>query len=403
MHKLFLPEGHHILIHFLKNRRIYQAKNIASINTCNGFTKNTCNGFTKIIIILSINRRKKGNTMRQTLKINHNKKFCCIYQVIILMIITCIPAMCFANISITQTIHLKAGWNAIFVEILPDEPDPDVLFNNTPVSQILAFLQDKSSVQFIESPDEIDWKSEKWCRWVPPNGPESFLKNLYSIKNDQAYIVFAASDYTLNITGTPSIQTRQWFPDAYNLVGFYVDPVTPPTFEQYFAGSRNHQDTEIFTLANNTWNKIKKIDQTNIESGKAYWVFCNGGSQYSGPLEVVVPGTGNDLDFGRTIPQWELSFVNHSPDPLSFTVTPIPNSATDIGVPMSIQSYTDLTVKVFTPFQVQTPPMNLEAGQSLKLNLSIRRDFIDKPEISSLLKIADDLGNRFYLPIRAEQ
>ncbi|ETR66549.1 MAG: hypothetical protein OMM_05598 [Candidatus Magnetoglobus multicellularis str. Araruama] len=156
-------------------------------------------------------------------------------------------------------------------------------------------------------------------------------------------------------------------------------------------------------MSNNTWKRIEKPDQVNIETGKAYWVFCNGGSQYVGPLEIVVPGTGNDLDFSRTIPQWELTFINHSPDPLSFTVTPIPNSVTDAGVPLSIQSYTNLTEKVFTFFENTTPPMNLEAEQSLKFTLSIRRNSIGEPKVSSLLKIADDLGNRFYLPVRAEQ
>jgi len=338
--------------------------------------------------------------MRRTNQYQKNRFF---YQTLLFMQIACIPAICMANVSITQTIHLKAGWNAIFVEILPDESDPDILFNNTPITQVLAFLPDQSSVQFIESPNEMDWKSEKWCRWVPPNGPESFLKNLYAIKNDQSYIVFTTSDFTLSITGMPSIQHRQWFPDAFNLVGFYVDPVVPPTFAQYFSGSQNHQDYDIFTLMNDTWKRIEKPDQVNIESGKAYWVFCNGGSNYVGPLEVVVPGTGDELDFNRTIPQWELTFINHSPDPLSVTVTPIPNSITDAGVPLSIQSYTNLTEKVFTPFNTTTSPMNLESEQLFKLNLAIRRDAIAKPTISSLLKIADDSGNLFYLPVKAEQ
>jgi len=319
------------------------------------------------------------------------------------MIIASVPAMSFANVSITQTIQLTAGWNAIFVEVLPDEPDPDILFNNTPIVQVLAFLPDKSSVQFIESPDEIDWKSDKWRRWLSPNESGSFLNNLYSIQNDQAYIVFASVDFTLNITGTPSIHKRQWFPDTYNLIGFYVDPVAPPTFAQYFAGSPNHRQSDIYTLTNNVWKRIESPDQENIKAGKAYWVFCNGGSSYAGPLQVIVPGTGKDLDYSRTIPFWELTFINHSPDPLSFTVTPIPNSVTDAGVPLSIQSYTDLTEKVFTPFENETPQMNLESGQSQKFTICIRRDSILTETISSILKIADDLGNRYYLPIRAQQ
>jgi len=87
--------------------------------------------------------------MKQFPKNTHNKNIYCIYQVIIFMIITCIPAMGISDVSITQTIHLKTGWNAIFVEVLPDESDPDILFENSPITQVLAFLPDKPSIQFI--------------------------------------------------------------------------------------------------------------------------------------------------------------------------------------------------------------------------------------------------------------
>jgi len=324
--------------------------------------------------------------------------------VIIMIICLCFSSsITFANTSITQTISLKSGWNAIFLEVLPDEPDPDVVFDRTPVRQVLTFVPEISSIQFIENPEEIDWKKDEWLRWVPPNASESFLKNLYSLLANQGYLVFSLSDYTLNIKGTPYIKNRKWQPDNYNLIGFYVDPVKPPTFTQYFSGSPAHSQLDIYTLINNTWKHIDNPEQVNIESGKAYWVYCDNSSQYAGPLEIILPGAGNELNFRSTIPQWDLKLVNQLKEPLSFTVTPIPNSITDAGVPLSIQSFTENYQKVFTPFENQTAAITMEAGESIMFRLSIRRNDMYDLNVSSLLKFADDLGNRFYLPVRAEQ
>jgi len=326
-------------------------------------------------------------------------------NIVLMLVITCLwfPLTTFANVSITQTISLKSGWNAIFLEVLPDEPDPDVLFDNTPVNQVLTFVPEISSIQFIKDPDEIEWKKNEWLRWVPPQAPESFLKNLYSLIDNQAYLVFSSSDVILHFTGTPHIKKRKWQPDAYNLLGFYVDTVVSPTFTQYFSGSPAHHQLDIYTLINNSWKHIDNPEQVNIESGKAYWVYCDNSSQYAGPLEINLPGSGNELNFRKTIAQWDLTIVNRTTDPLSFTVTPIQNSITDSEVPLSIVSYTDIINKVFTPFKTQTSAMVMKAGESVVFRLSIRRNDIHAPSVSNLLKFTDDLGNRFYLPVRAEK
>ncbi|ETR69077.1 MAG: hypothetical protein OMM_04168 [Candidatus Magnetoglobus multicellularis str. Araruama] len=120
-------------------------------------------------------------------------------------------------------------------------------------------------------------------------------------------------------------------------------------------------------------------------------------------MEINLPGIGNELNFRNTIPQKEITIVNRSLEPLSFTVTPIPNSINDAGVPLSIISNADLTNTVFKPFESQTEAIAIEAGESVKLRLAIRQNDIHAPTVSNLLKVADDLGNRFYIPVRAEQ
>ncbi|KPA19715.1 hypothetical protein MHK_000065, partial [Candidatus Magnetomorum sp. HK-1] len=199
---------------------------------------------------------------------------------------------------------------------------------------------------------------------------------LHAINDNQGYIVYSNDDYTLDIIGQPGIKKRQWQPDSFNLVGFYVDPVAPPTFAQYFEGSRSHQNLQVFSLINGTWRQIEKPDLENIVSGKAYWVYCEGGSDYSGPLQISLPGTNDYLNFGRTTSEWEIDFLNRSSNPLSFTVTPMPNDQDDETVPLSTMSYTQVTIKVYNPFTNKTPPIVMEAGQLIKFRLAVRRDMI---------------------------
>ncbi|KPA11458.1 conserved hypothetical protein, secreted [Candidatus Magnetomorum sp. HK-1] len=56
------------------------------------------------------------------------------YSLVFIMI----PVMALAGKTVTQTIHLNTGWNAIFLEVFPEEPNPDILFKDTPITQVLT-------------------------------------------------------------------------------------------------------------------------------------------------------------------------------------------------------------------------------------------------------------------------
>jgi len=303
----------------------------------------------------------------------------------------------------SQSINIKAGWNSIFLEVQPVDSNPENIFKNTPVNLVLTYFPKNSSVQFIESPDEIKWKQEGWHRWLPSNKQESVLNNLYSINDNQAYIIFSKQDYTLEITGVSTIRKHKWQPDSFNLLGFYVDPIAPPTFAQYFANSKAHSELKIYHLIDNKWIKIENPEAYNIESGKAYWIYCNGSSNYTCPMEISLPGTFDYLNFIGSNTELEFEIINNSPDPLSFTIEPVSNEPGDDMVPLSIVSYNIDKTKIFEPFNSFTPSVALEAGQKLTFRLAVRNDEIIKNEVSNLLKIIDDLGNRFFIPVYAEK
>ena len=39
----------------------------------------------------------------------------------------------------TQTLQLQPGWNAVFLEVYPADPDPAIMFANTPIDVAAAF------------------------------------------------------------------------------------------------------------------------------------------------------------------------------------------------------------------------------------------------------------------------
>ncbi len=64
---------------------------------------------------------------------------------VMLIIALTVPGQLHAGQEITQTLDLKAGWNAVSLEIGPAEPDPDIIFAGTPVTPITRKIPLSSS------------------------------------------------------------------------------------------------------------------------------------------------------------------------------------------------------------------------------------------------------------------
>jgi len=77
-----------------------------------------------------------------------------LWPVMLIITLLCIPGLLYAGQEITQSLGLKAGWNAVYLEIGPAEADPDIIFSGTPVTQALTFYPKNSPVQFIQDPAE---------------------------------------------------------------------------------------------------------------------------------------------------------------------------------------------------------------------------------------------------------
>ena len=180
----------------------------------------------------------------------------------------------------TQSITLQPGWNAIWLEVQPEDNRCNVVFSNLPIASVWTRLERLSYVEFIQNPSEAAFNEAGWQHWVPPNREAAFLNNLFAVQANDAYLIQCtnASPVNWNLVGRPSLRKPEWVPDSFNLRGLPVDPATPPSFLNFLRHSAAHFDSSTSQLrpvyrlnsASGQWEQVSSSD--TVQSGAAYWI-----------------------------------------------------------------------------------------------------------------------------------
>ena len=147
-----------------------------------------------------------------------------------------------------QTISLNEGWNAVFVELQPNNPDPESIFAGLPIEKCSLWLPSSSKVTSLTDPAAVPSKTTEWHTWQPASSPSAFLNNLHSIPARSALLIKASAPAELTVAGTPVFRRMEWRGASFNFTGFDVDPAAPPTFARFFDGSRAHSELKIFKI-----------------------------------------------------------------------------------------------------------------------------------------------------------
>jgi len=303
-----------------------------------------------------------------------------------------------ADITRTQTLSLHKGWNAVFLEVTPTNGSPDVLFQGTPVTMAAAFTGTDKSIQFIPSSASIN-QQNGWDVWYASSRVDSFLTSMFMLIGNKPYLLYAGSDCTLNITGTALINSVRWKPNSFTLTGFCVDSVSPPTFDQFFAGSAQHHPYRIFHLVNDTWVKVDNAQTTQMHSGEAYWIYCKGQSDYQGPLQVGLP-VGQTLLLQGGNPSG-ISLANKSLNPLEVQVQNVSGNG-QLPLAYVLRAVTDTNVLTAAYDLPDNYSMTaFDGGEKRGLWLTLRPERMTADVQTGLLKITTDLGTQCWLPVSA--
>ncbi len=314
----------------------------------------------------------------------------------------------FAQPQWTQTFDLVPGWNAIYLSVRPNASDPAQVFDGVPVASVWTRGVEPGAVEFIGDTDDALLSQRGWLAYVPDGRDEALApaladRVLESVEGNRGYLIqLEGEPIQLSITGTPLIPVINWQGNAFNLVGFPIDPEDPPTFRSYFSGSPAQNDQPVYQLlASGVWEPITAPNAAEMRYGEAYWVFSASQSDFIGPLAVSVPSSSG-LAYGRSVPDFAVSLHNL----LDQTVTV---SLQELGSP-------DTVPLSYKSIETQAGPDHGKAkwpdlGDSLEISvprrgfrtadLAVRRGDFSQAEVATVVSINNGAGMRWILPLTA--
>lgn len=200
-----------------------------------------------------------------------------------------------------QVINLRAGWNAVWLEVDPVNADgsvktPETVFSGTSVTRVFSPREVSGTAEFFgqTATNQVSstYNQEGWTEYNP-SSPVADVDRLTAVSGYRPYLMFSTQAGAIVIEGRARFYRPTWTPDRFNLIGFGIDTVNPPTFQQFFGPSGDRHpltgDNSPYALqADGTWREV--LPGESMTSGEAYWVFSSGPSRYMGPVSVDFDG-----------------------------------------------------------------------------------------------------------------
>lgn len=302
--------------------------------------------------------------------------------------------------TVEQRIELEPGWNAIYLEVAPEQPEIEQVFAGIPVASVWRWIPDERTVDFIRDPDEDLLTIDGWYGYFPSDRPESLLTNLFMMHANTAYLVRlqGSQPVTLTVRGKPELRPYNWRSNGFQFTGFHVDPDLPPTLGSWFAGSEAHQNQPVYRLVNGTWQVVTQPQVTRIRPGEAYWVYTSGNSRFQGPLEVALE-FGSRIRFGSELSRDELMLRNHSGVANQVTLRQLSGAA---PVPLALMTTDPDTGERFWPELPAEATLDLGVDEGMPVTLGVRRDALLNGEAEHIIAISNGLGVRRLVTVSAQ-
>lgn len=291
---------------------------------------------------------------------------------------------------VTQTFTLHPGWNAVFLEVRPEDNSSESVFGGLPLASAWTWNPAAPKVEFIENPSEQLSENPQWLGYFPWPRPEHILTNMFAVQANRAYLlkIDGTVDVTWQVTGVPEVQDYRWIPDSFNLIGFPVDPLQQPTFGQFLAPSSAHAGQPIYRLVGGTWQQVANPFATQIHSGEAYWVFCQGPSDYSGPVSIELE-LGKALTFNATSSEQRVRVRNLGSSPAAISLRTMPSSA---PIPLAIFQFDPDTGEISWPGLPSQYSLPTQGGEERLIDLSPIRAQFASDFVGSVIEIRDGFG-----------
>lgn len=317
-----------------------------------------------------------------------------------------------------RSIDLQPGWNAIFLDVNPADPDPSAVFAGVPVESVWSFNRRSTAVRYAVSPTQLIPEDPDWLAWFAPPAPEAAVSDLFSIAGGQGYLVKlgGAAPATMTVIGTPSLRRPRFLADSLSFVGFSIEG-TGPTFANFFSASAAHAGQAAYRLQpDGTWTALNPATD-RLRAGEAFWIATGGASRFEGPYRVEPPSTSG-IDFAARTVTIPLRLENPGTAAKTLTLSLLDSEAPPSGIteeyagPVPLTRYVfDLPNQTFgqipvsTPFTVTIPPkrdVTLTLGVDRAAMLPYTPTAGAAASYQSILRIDDGSGSVRHLPVRAK-
>ncbi len=209
-----------------------------------------------------------------------------------------------ADVTVSQRITLKPGWNAVYVEVAPNA-SLDEVFADWPVKSVgfydpASFLATR---QFAQTWDSHGLSMNAIAMWHR-DYPEA--SQVDSIPAGTVCLAFStnAANTTVTLVGVPAAPRMTWHVtntnDVYNFVGFSLQAGESVSLSDYFRGfDGNLLKGGCFKFSGRNPDKAPSITEvyssTTVSDGDVLLVASDVQSDWSGALYV---SPMNGLDFG---------------------------------------------------------------------------------------------------------
>ncbi|HLU46603.1 MAG TPA: hypothetical protein VK116_00915, partial [Planctomycetota bacterium] len=148
--------------------------------------------------------------------------------------------------SIEEEIPIVPGWNAISIEVDPDDPSPAAVFAGVSVESVWTFLGPR------------DGEAGAGGRWLVCHvGSPSVVDSLFSIQGGRVYLIRATANGTLRLRGRPLHRERPLHGGRFELTGLPIDAASPPTLGEYLSRASTSESVDaVYELSAGTYRPV---------------------------------------------------------------------------------------------------------------------------------------------------
>lgn len=214
---------------------------------------------------------------------------------------------------VSQYVELKRGWNAIYLEVTPDDPSPRAfadLFDSESVRSIGCYLPDTADGTRQINDDGTSKKGSdvsvySWSREVEK---QTFTPRLLeSVCGGKCYLINAANDVSANVVGIPALPRMRWRDttqtDAEGAIVGVSTKANQSVLANAYFGEGPYSGT-LYTIggteASATFSSSKPRSTPTVVSGKAYGVTSGRTEDWPGVIDVGGLQVDDSLTFVPT-------------------------------------------------------------------------------------------------------